>query len=423
MQETLQKTADNRLITGNISKNIVFLAWPIVVSMLLQTAFNIVDAIWVGRLGPAALAAVSTAGFVVWSVFALTEMIAVGVTAMVARCTGSGDTKTASYVAGQGLVLCVIFSAIVGTLGLYFSFSLFDLMGTAEDVTSMGTGYLRTIFGGVLTIFLFTTINAIFRGSGDTKTPMKVLFMSVLLNAALDPFLIFGLGPFPRMEVAGAALATVISRATGIIVAFYILLSRAKTIQISFGGKKLDLKLMWRILRIGIPVAVAGFLICIVFIFLTKITTKFGTEAVAALGAGHKVQSISYMIAIAFSTAVSTLVGQNMGAGKPRRAESTAWQTCGILSVINGFFAVIYLTLPAYIISIFISDSEVVRIGSNYLKIIAIAEIFMGIESVLEGAFGGAGDTIPPTVISVPLNIARIPLAHYFSIPLGINGV
>ena len=129
------------------------------------------------------------------------------------------------------------------------------------------------------------------------------------------------------------------------------------------------------------------------------------------------------MIAIAFSTAVSTLVGQNMGAGKPRRAESTAWQTCGILSVINGFFAVIYLTLPAYIISIFISDSEVVRIGSNYLKIIAIAEIFMGIESVLEGAFGGAGDTIPPTVISVPLNIARIPLAHYFSIPLGINGV
>ena len=426
MENLTDKKKGNPLLTGGITKGLLGLGIPVVGSMLLQTAFNIIDAIWIGRLGDAALAAISTAGFVIWSVFSLAGMVSIGVTAMVARFVGAGDQRTAAQVAGQGIWLGLIASVGVAASGFVSAPHLFAFMGTADDVTRHGLSYLGVMFWGMPSLILLFVLNAIYRGNGDTKTPMKLLLMAVVINGLLDPFLIFGWGPFPRLEVAGAALATIISRFIGVAIGVKILSGRRDWLNWrGANDRRFDLSIMWRILRIGIPTSLTGLVLCVVFIFLTRVTTKFGTPAVAALGAGHKVQSITYMMGVGISVAVTTMVGQNLGAKQTDRAARITWIGCGIITLLNGFMVIIYLTLSPVIIRVFISDPEVIRIGASYLKIIAITEIFMGIETVLEGAFGGAGDTLPPTLISVPLTIARYPLSHYFAVTLwnDVNGV
>jgi putative MATE family efflux protein len=424
--ESQIRKQENYLLTGSIVRGLLSLGIPVILSLLLQTAFNIIDTIWIGRLGDSALAAVSTGGFVLWSVFALAEMVAIGVTAMVARFVGAGDQRQAALFAGQGIWLGVMASIVIGGVGLLVAPGVFAFMGTASDVTQQGIAYLNVLFWGMSSLILFFGLNAIYRGNGDTKTPMKLLFMSVLINGVLDPFLIFGWGPFPALGVVGAAYATVISRLIGVGVGLRILLRRKDWLRWrDFDGRWLNFPMMWRILRIGIPASMAGFVVCVVYIFLTRVTTTFGTPAVAALGAGHRVQSLTYMAGVGVAVAVTTMVGQNLGAKQLERAARTAWTGSAIIALINAAMAVVYFTLSPYIIRIFISDPDVIRIGANYLKVLAIAEIFMGIETVLDGAFGGAGDTVPPTVISVPLTVARYPLAHYFAVVLwnDINGI
>ncbi len=419
MENQIEKAQENPLLTGNITKGLIGLGIPVVGSLLLQTAFNIIDAIWIGQLGNAALAAISTAGFVIWSIFALAEMVAIGVTAIVARFVGATDQHTAAQVAGQGIWLGLIVSIGIGFLVAPY---IFGFMGTTADVTGHGLSYLGVMFWGMPSLILFFVLNAIYRGNGDTKTPMVLLTIAVLINGGLDPFLIFGWGPFPRLEVAGAAFATVIARCIGVAIGVVILLQRHNWLYGRGDGRVwIDFSVMWRILRIGIPASIAGLVVCVVYIFLTKVTTKFGTASVAVLGAGHKMQSVTYMFGMGTSVAVTTMVGQNLGAEQPDRAARTAWIGCGIITLFNGFMALIYFTLSPAIIRFFIAEPEVIQIGSNYLKIIAISEIFMGIESVLDGAFSDAGDTLPPTLISVPLTVARYPLSYYFAVMLWNN--
>ena len=421
----MKQKNENLLLTEGVTKGLLSLGIPVVASLLLQTSFNIVDAIWIGRLGDAALAAISTASFVLWSVFALAEMVAIGVTAMIARFVGAGDQRQAAQVAGQGIWLGLLVSLAISAGGMTSVAYIFSFMRTASDVTQHGISYLAVLFWGMPSLILFFVLNAIYRGNGDTKTPMKLLTMAVLINGVLDPFLIFGWGPFPQLGVAGAAFATVIARFIGVAVGVRILLRRKNWLVWRTSNKWIDLSMMRRILRIGIPASLAGLVVCVVYIFLTRVTTKFGTAAVAALGAGHKVQSITYMIGVGMSVAVTTMVGQNLGAKQVERAARTAWVGCGIIALVNGCMAAVYLTLSPYIIRIFISNPQVIRIGSNYLKINAIAEIFMGIESIFDGAFAGAGDTLPPALISVPLTVARYPLAYFFAVVLwnNVNGV
>jgi len=426
LDNRIEQKKEDLILEGSITKVLLRLGLPVVASFLLQTAFNIIDAIWIGQLGEVALAAISAAGFVVWIVFSLSAMIAVGVTAIVARYVGAGDVDGAAHVAGQGIWLSLILSVALGVVGVSAAPSLFGFMGTTADVTADGMSYLTVLFWGIPILLLFFVLNAIYQGNGDTKTPMKLLAIAVIINGVLDPFLIFGWGPFPKLGVVGAGLATVIGRLVGVVLGFKILLRRQAWIRWRItSGEAIDLSLMWRILRIGLPASITGMLGSTTWILLTQITTQFGTTSVAALGAGHKIQTITYMLGMGMAAAVTTIVGQNLGAGQPNRATRVAWMGCGIIALVNGAMAVIYLTLSPAMVRIFIADLEVVRIGSNYLKIIAVTEIFMGIESVLDGAFGGAGDTIPPTVIAVPLTLARYPLSYYFALILwnSINGV
>jgi putative MATE family efflux protein len=414
------------LTSGSITKSIFYLAGPAVGTMFLETAFSLANIFWVGKLGAVSLAAVISSTILIWIIYSLTATISVGVTALVARSIGAKDFEQSGTVARQGFLFAIILALILSVPGVLFSRLAFVLMGTEPDVSILGTRYLRIIFSGAVFFFLIDVFAATFRAAGDTKTPMLVIMGSLGLNIILDPFLIFGWGPFPRMETGGAALASIISQGLGSLL-FGILISKGK-LHFKFSLlPKFDIHLstVWRILRIGIPASTAWILFSIVYLFINKIVALFGTEAIAALGIGNRMESVSFLTCLGFSVAASTLVGQNLGAGKPERSAQAAWQTAGIAVLVTGFVATMFLIFPKQIASVFISDPKVIEIGIGYLRILALSQMFMALEIVFEGAFGGAGNTIPPMLVSIPGSLARIPLAYLLAVHwgMGIKGV
>jgi putative MATE family efflux protein len=414
------------LTSGPITKSIFYLAGPAVGTMFLETAFSLANIFWVGKLGAVSLAAVISSTILIWINYSLSGTISVGVTALVARSIGAKDLGQAGSVSRQGYMFAIFLALTLSVLGVLFSKMAFVLMGTEPAVTHLGTRYLRIVFSGAVFFFLIDILGATFRASGDTKTPLLVTMGSVGLNIILDPFLIFGWGPFPRMGTSGAALASIISQGLGSLL-FCILIIRGKLgFKFSLLPKwDIDLSMVWRILRIGIPASTAGILFSLVYLFINRIVAEFGTDAIAALGIGNRMESISFLTCFGFSIAASTLVGQNLGAGKPERSARAAWETAGIVVVITGFVGAMFFAFPRQIASFFISDPKVVLIGIGYLRILALSQMFMALEIVFDGAFSGAGNTIPPMLVSIPGSLARIPVAYLLAVHwgTGINGV
>jgi len=414
------------LTTGPITGSIFYLALPVVATMFLETAFSIADMFWVGKLGAVSLAAVISSAFLIWIIYSLVGAVSIGVTALVARFIGAKQPDQAAFSARQAYLFSIVFAICLTVPGMLFTKWAFVLMGTAPDVTHLGIRYLRIIFAGAITFFLIDVFSALFRASGDTKTPMLVIGGSLALNIILDPFLIFGWGPFPRLGTDGAALASVFSQCLGSLL-FILLVRRGKlAFKFSLVPKwDLDFSVVWRILRIGIPASSAWILFSVVYLFINKIVALFGTDAIAALGIGNRMESVSFLTCIGFSTAASTLVGQNLGAGKPGRSSEAAWKTAGISVLVTGFVSAMFLAFPRQIASFFISDPRVIEIGIGYLRILALSQTFMALEIVFEGAFGGAGNTVPPMVVSIAGSAARIPLAYLLAVHwgIGINGV
>ena len=426
MPQEIKKKKVLDLTSGSITKGIFYLAGPVVATMFLETAFSIADIFWVGKLGAVSLAAVISSAIVIWIIYSLVGAVSVGVTALVARFYGAKQMDQAAFGARQAYLFSILCAVCLTIPGVLFTKWAFLLMGTELEVTYLGTQYLRIIFGGAITFFLIDVFSSIFRASGDTKTPMLVIGFSLVLNIILDPFLIFGWGPFPRLETTGAAIATVFSQIVGSLL-FLLLIIRGKlSFRFSLWPKwDLDFSMVWRILRIGIPASSAWILFSVVYLFINKIVALFGTEAIAALGIGNRLESVSFLTCLGFSAAASTLVGQNLGAGKPERSARAAWETAVISVLITGFVATMFLTLPRQIASFFISDPKVIEIAVGYLRILALSQMFMALEIAFEGAFGGAGNTVPPMVVSIAGSAARIPLAYLLSVHwgMGITGV
>jgi putative MATE family efflux protein len=418
--------ATHDLTTGSITRSIFYLALPVVATMFLETAFSIADMFWVGKLGAVSLAAVISSAFLIWIIYSLVGAVSIGVTALVARFIGAKQPDQAAFSARQAYLFSIVFAICLTVPGILFTKWAFVLMGTAPDVTHLGIRYLRIIFAGAITFFLIDVFSALFRASGDTRTPMLVIGGSLALNIILDPFLIFGWGPFPRLGTDGAALASVFSQCLGSLL-FILLVRRGKlSFKFSLVPKwDLDFSVVWRILRIGIPASSAWILFSVVYLFINKIVALFGTDAIAALGIGNRMESVSFLTCMGFSTAASTLVGQNLGAGKPERSAQAAWRTAGISVLVTGFVATMFLAFPRQIASFFISDPRVIEIGIGYLRILALSQTFMALEIVFEGAFGGAGNTVPPMIVSIAGSAARIPLAYLLAVHwgIGVNGV
>jgi putative MATE family efflux protein len=297
-----------------------------------------------------------------------------------------------------------------------------QILGVGPDVVPLGASYLRISFLSSPVIFIFFIYGSALQGAGDTRTPLKILVLTLLTNAVLDPLLIMGFGPIPRMATSGAALATALSHLLG-AVAYIVLLNSGRLVLKAklYAREALDLSILRRLLRIGVPSTIDFILFSVVYVILTRITAAFGTEAIAALGIGNRIESISYMISFGFSIAASALVGQNLGAGRPDRSERAGWTTAGMISVFTALVTAAFLLFPSLLVRIFIKDPLVVSIGSDYLRIVGLSQIFMGVEIVIAGGFVGAGDTVPPTLVSGITSLARIPLAYYFAIHLGFG--
>lgn len=416
---TAAATYPTDLTSGRLSTAIVRLAGPAVAAALLQLLFLLIDTFWVGRiLGPAALAAVSTGGFAVWMLTALGEMIGVGLTAVAARRHGEGAHGLAAVAAGTTLAAGLVGGVAVAAAGWLGLPLLFVAMGTPPEVTELGRLYLGTYLIGTPLIFGYFATEATFRASGDTRTPLFLLGASVLVNLGLDPLLIMGIGPLPALGIAGAAIAAIATRGLTLVLGI-VFLVRRRLVRVSVWHWRSALA----VVRIGAPTAATGVIFSLVYIGLTRVTTRFGTPALAALGVGHKLEGVAYMAATGFALAAAAVVGQNLGAVRPDRARRAGWLTTGYALCAAALPAIAFLAFPDALVGIFTNDPAVIANGGSYLRIIAVAELAMAVEIVLEGAMGGAGFTLQPMLWSTCLTAARIPLGAWFAGAFGLAGV
>jgi MATE family, multidrug efflux pump len=407
------------LTTGPLRPVILKLALPAVAMMACHFCFNLIDSVWVGRLiGPAALAAVSTAGFYTWIILNLGEMIEVGLVAVAARRHGEGHPDAAARAAGAAVLYALVAGVVASAAGLALMDALFRLMTVPSDVAQLGHRYLSAWLVGGPLVFGFFAIEATFRSSGDTRTPMLLLAGSVLLSIVLDPLLIAGIGPLPRLGVEGAATASVMVRGGGFLIGVVIALRR--------GLIRLDAP-DWaavpRMLRIGAPLAVSGVLLSLVYMWLTRFTARFGTPALAALGVGHKVEGLGFIAISGFAISAAALVGQNLGAGHEDRVRAGVRLTTIYCLLVTVPMAFAFVTVPERLVAVFTTDPAVIEDGSLYLRIIAFAQIGQTFEIVLEGALAGAGYTFWPMVSGTVLTALRVPLAAWWAGPLGLFGI
>jgi putative MATE family efflux protein len=387
--------------------------------MACHFSFNLIDSIWVGRLiGPAALAAVSTAGFYVWVALNLGEMVEIGLIAVAARRHGEGNPERAARAAAAAVVYALIAGLAVSVAGWAVMDTMFRLMMVPPEVATLGRAYLMTwLLGGPL-VFGFFAIEATFRAAGDTRTPFLMLAGSVCVSILLDPLLIAGLGPFPRLGVEGAALASVMVRGGGFLLGVVLALRRG-LLRISAP----DWRTLPTIIRIGAPLSLAGVLLSLIYMWLTRFTSRFGTAALAALGIGHKMEGLGFIAISGFALAAGALVGQNLGAKQEARARQAVRLTVGYCLVVTVTTALAFLLVPRPLVALFTDDPQVIADGVLYLRVIAFAQIGQSFELILEGALAGAGYTFWPQLVSTSLTALRIPLAAWWSRVFGLLGI
>ena len=346
--------------------------------------------------------------------------------AIVARRIGEGDHAAAREVASRGLAYALVGSAVVG-VGLYLLRpALFSMMQTSPEVTAMGSAYLTVMIYGIWTLFLSFVITDVFQAAGDTFTPMVLVAGSLALNAVLDPLLIFGGFGLPALGIAGAAWATVASRLLFIVVGLALMLRGNRHFRLGrLLPERFDWRTFGRVLRIGLPPSVNGVLFAFVYMILTRAVSRFGDESIAALRIGHLVEFVNYCTGLGFAAAASTLVGQNLGAGRPERAAEAMRRILWVLCAIVGAASIPFFACPQWIVRAFSADPQVVAAGTRYLLILGLSQVFMVVETTVDGGFSGAGDTVPPTLVTVPLTVARIPLSWLmaFTLSMGVEGV
>ncbi len=408
--------------SGSLGRAILLLSVPMVLEMLMQSIFELADIFFVSRLGAEAVAAVGITASLLIFVFAIGMGLSMAATAMVARRMGEKDPVAASAAGVQAIVVAVAVSIPIALVGVVLAPDLLRLMGATESVVEAGSIYCAILMGSNVTILLLFLINAIFRGAGDAVLAMRVLGLSNLLNVALDPVLIFGLGPFPEMGVTGAAVATAIGRGVGVTYQFTVLVRGSGRLRFSRGAIRLSPRLVERMLRISGPGVVQYLVGSASWIAIIRLVAEFGSAAVAGYTIGVRVIIFALLPSWGMGNAAATLVGQNLGAHKPDRAEAAVW----IASYCNAIFltvaAFVMLLLDEPIMRFFTGEDDVVRAGAEFLRIIAYSYPFFALGMVMVQAFNGAGDTVTPTWINLFCYwLFQIPLAYLLSHSFGMD--
>ncbi len=412
--------------SGSIRRAVFMLSVPMILEMLMESIFAIVDIMYVSQISVNAVATIGLTESVITLVYAVAIGLSMAATAVVARRVGEKDIKGAKNAAVQVIFLGVIMASIVSVIGIIYPKEILQLMGGESDLIEEGYGYTQILMGGNITIMLLFLINAIFRGAGNASVAMWTLILSNGLNIILDPMFIFGFGPIPEYGVQGAAIATTIGRGSAVLFQLGILFFGYSKIKIGIKDLVLRMGIMLNLIRISLG-GIGQFLIgTLSWVFLMRIMSEFGSEVLAGYTIAIRVMMFTIMPAWGMSNAAATLVGQNLGAQKPERAEQSVWKTGKYSAVFMGIVSIIYLVFAPQIIVLFNQTPEVVKYGSLCLRIIATGYIFYGYGMVVINSFNGAGDTKTPTYINfVCFWLLQLPFAYVMAITLdfGPNGV
>jgi putative MATE family efflux protein len=408
--------------TISIDKAIVLLSIPMILEMAMESLFAVIDVYYVSRLNDNdAVATVGLTESVLTLIYSLAMGLSMGATAMVARRVGEKNIPAARVAAMQAIYIGIGLSLVITLVGIFFSKDILYLMGASESLVEKNSGYTRWMFTGNITIMLLFLINGVFRGAGDASIAMRSLLLANGLNIILDPVFIFGVGPIPAYGVEGAAIATNIGRGTGVLFQLYHLFKGKSLIRL-----RTNIAIQWDIIWRLIKVSAGGtgqFLIgSASWIFLVRILSDFGSEAVAGYTIAIRVIVFAILPAWGMANAAATLVGQNLGAGHPERAEKSVWRSAFFNMLFLAFITLVFFTLAGPIIRLFTTDEAVTKNGIQCLKIVSVGYIFYAYGMVVGQSFNGAGDTRTPTIISFfGFWLLQIPMAYALANWLGIG--
>lgn len=412
--------------TGSISRAILILSIPMVLEMMMESVFAVADIFFVSRLGAEAVATVGITESLMTLMYAIAIGLSMGTTAIVSRRIGEGNAQGASVAAVQSIILGIIISVPFALLGIFYAPELLQLMGASDEIATELYSYTAIMMGGNVVIMLLFIINAVFRGAGDAAISMKVLWFANILNIILDPILIFGLGPIPALGITGAAIATTFSRGLGVLFQIYMLAGRSKRIEVHLRNIKLEMKVMSRLVRLSLG-GIGQFLIATAsWVGLVRIIAEFGSVALAGYTIAIRIIMFSLLPSWGMSNAAATLVGQNLGAKKPDRAEKSAWICGGINTVFLVLIGTGFYFFAEDLLQLFTTEPEVIAIGASCLRIVCLGYLFYGMGMVMTQAFNGAGDTVTPTWLNfICFWLIEIPVAWFLAITLNMeeNGV
>ncbi len=407
----------NKLTEGSILKSLISLSVPIVFANILQTAYQLTDTFWVGRVGTDAIAAVSISFPIIFLIVSLGGGLAMAGTILVAQFKGKNDQEMVNHITAQTMMMVFTVSLILAAIGFSLSPFLIGLMGAEPGVYASAVSYMRISFIGMIFMFTYMVFQSLMRGVGDVKTPVYIVLGTVLLNLVLDPLFIFGYGPIPGFGVAGAAMATIATQGLAAAIGVILLIKGKYQIQLFISDLKPDVFLIKKMVKLGFPASVEQATRALGMTVMTFLVATFGTLTVAAYGIGSRILSFVIIPAMGLSMATSTLVGQNMGAGKPERVDKVLK-----LSSTAGF---VFLTIAGVVIyffayqicAVFIpGEFETIQLSAQFVKIMALSFGFIGIQMALSGALRGTGNTMVSMVLAIiSLWVLRFPVAYVLS--------
>ncbi len=412
--------------TGSIDRAIFLLAIPMVLEMLLESSFAIVDIYFVNKISPAAAAVVGLTESSLTILYSIAWGIAMGVTALIARRAGEKNFLAASKIAAQAILLAIGFSFIISFIGICFPQEVLVLMGASKELAAENYSFTQLMMGSNLVIMLLFVNNGIFRGAGDASIAMRALIIANLINILLDPLLIMGYGPFPKMGLMGAAVATTIGRGIGVLYQLWHLLRGRDLIQLSKFYFIPKIHLIKNILKTSSGAMIQFIIGSCSWIFLARLIAREGVDATAGYFTAIRICVFTILPAWGIANAAATLVGQNLGAGHPERAEKSVWRSAFLALLFFAVVSIIFFFFGENLLRIFTSNEAAIKEGTNCLHILSIGYVFFAYGMVLTQAFNGAGDTRTPTYINLIVFWAfQIPVAHYMSTYLdwGAKGV
>lgn len=421
IRESLRGTHRDYTV-GPIGRSIILLAIPMVLEMCMESIFAVVDIKWVSYLGADAMATVGLTESLLTLIYAIAIGLSIGATAMVARRIGEHNPDGAARAAVQAVALGLIVSILLALIGAPLAPRLLTLMGASPSVVAQGTGFTTVMLACNATVVMLFMINAIFRGAGDAAIAMRVLWLANAINIVLGPCFIFGLGPFPKLGIVGAAVATNIGRGTGALYAFSRLVRKGGRFEIKRHHFRIEPAIMARLVRLSATGTFQVFIGMASWIGLVRTISSFGTDAVAGYIIGIRVILFALLPSWGMSNAAATMVGQALGAKKPDRAERAVWKAGFYNLIFLGSVGLIFVLFARQIIGLFTSDPKVVPYGVDCLRIVAYGFLFYAYGMVLTQSFNGAGDTWTPTIINLFVFwLWELPLAYVLAIVFGIG--